>query len=231
MKKALLLLLLATLLPACFVQGTDEPATARITVALGGVAKGGPVDPESLVDLDQRPCYLGAAVTAEDLAAPLTTAWACDPGESTPGTVDLDLEVPAGGERELRVVAFLMEADGLVTLTAFVRDDWPSGVVDLDVPLTESPRGRVDGSITGSDQDVVSVRLVDVETGVRLPAVPATASGGAFHFTADRVPQGRFFTLSVELADTTEKEVRDCTIWATEGTVRVVNVSLSSESC
>ncbi len=215
----------------CFVDGTSDPARARITVDLGGVTKGGPVSQDDTVDLAERACYVAASVTAEDLSEPLRTAWACDPGESPGGTVELELDVPAGGERELRVVAFLVEDEGLVTLTAFQREDWPSGVVDVDLDLTEANPGSVDGFITGSDQDITEVRLVDIDTGVLLPPGPVTASGGGFHFTLDRVPQGRFFRLQVHLSGGETREVTDCAIWATAGSVRVVNVDLAADHC
>ncbi len=221
----------ALLSAACFVDGTADPVAARITLALGGVTKGGLVAPDETIDLDERPCYVAATVSAEDLAAPVRAAWACDPGDTPGGTAELSLEVPAGDERELQVVVFLMEPEGLVTLTDFRREDWSSGVVDLDITPTEAATGQVDGFITGTDRDVVAVRLVDNETGVRLPPVATTASGGGFHFTADRVPRGRFFRLELELTDGETHEVTDCAVWATEGSVTVVDVDVAADRC
>jgi len=218
-------------LGACLVQGEPDSTVARITLALGGVAKGGSVAPADAVDLAERPCYVAASVTAPDLPAPATSAWACDPGEQPGGTAELVLELPAGADRSLRIVAFLVEQDGLHTFAATSRHDWPSGEVELDVDATEVATGDVDAFVTGAERDVISARLVDLDSGVLLPSVPAIPLEGGFHFTISRVPQGRFFGLELELAGGARHEVLDCAVWATPGSVRVVSVDVAEDRC
>lgn len=224
-------LLLCLGLPGCFVQGEPDRAAVSLHLGLGGVAKGGPVDPTAPVDLDLRPCFVGVRVSAVDLAAPVTAAWACDPGEAPGGEVDLALEVPSGAARELRVVAFLAEPEGLVTLSGFATHDLAPGAADLTVTPEEVPTGAVDGFVTGAAEGVTAARLVDLETGVVLPALPVTASGGGYHFSFDRLPRGRFFGLVLELDGGGTLEIPDCPVYATEGTVRVLAVDAQAGSC
>lgn len=216
---------------ACFVDGQPDRAAVSVSLGLGGVTKGGPVDSDADIRLDVRPCYVGARVTAMDLASPVVAAWACDPGEAPGGEVELDLEVASGLGRELRVVVFLAEPEGLVTLTSFTTLDLAPGSVDVDVALVEAPVGEVDGYVTGADRDVVAAYFVDLETGVELPAVPATASGAGFHFTTDRLPRGRFFGLRLEFVGGEILEISDCPVYAAEGSVRVLHVDAASGSC
>ena len=217
--------------PACFVDGQPDRSVVSLSLGLGGVTKGGPVAPDDVVDLGERPCFVHARISAVDLPHPVSAAWACDVGEDVGGEVGLDLEVQSGAARDLRVVVFLAEPEGLVTLSSFSTHDLAAGPVDLSVEVTEVPVGTVDGFITGADRDVLSARLVDLETGVLLPPLPATASGGGFHFTTSRLPRGRFFGLSLELAGGTLLEIPDCPVYATEGTVRVLQVDAASGSC
>lgn len=216
---------------ACFVEGQADPSVVTLTLGLGGVTKGGPVAPDDRVDLGERPCYVGARITAVDLPQPVAEAWACDAGEEPGGEVSLDLEVQSGHDRELRVVVFLAEPEGLVTLSSYSTHDLLAGPMDLTVEVTEVPVGALDGFVTGTEHDVVSARLEDLETGVLLPPLPATASGGGFHFSTTRLPRGRFFGLSLELTGGTLLEIPDCPVYATEGTVRVLEVDASSGSC
>lgn len=216
---------------ACLVRGEPDPTVAQITLALGGVTKGGPVAATDAVDLDERPCYVAASVSAPDLAEPVMSAWACDRGEAPGGTAALTLELPAGSDRTLQVVAFVREEDGLHTFTALTHHDWPSGPVDVDVDATEVAVGDVDGFVTGAAHDVVSARLVDLDTGALLPSVPAIPSEGGFHFTISRVPAGRFFGLKLELAGGAPHEIVDCALWTTPGSVRVVNVDVAEDRC
>ncbi|MDY0001173.1 MAG: hypothetical protein RBU30_07765, partial [Polyangia bacterium] len=216
---------------ACFVEGRGELSLVTVSLGLGGVTKGKAIDPDETVDLAEHPCFVGARISATDLPHPVRAAWACEAGEEPGGEVGLDIEVQSGSARELRVVVFLAEPEGLVTLASYSTHDLAAGAVDLSVEVTEVPTGSVDGFVTGADRDVLSARLMDLETGVLLPPLPTTASGGGFHFTTSRLPRGRFFGLYLELAGGTLLEIPDCPVYATEGTVRVLQVDASSGSC
>ena len=217
--------------PGCFVKGVDEDTVISVSLAVGDESKGREVLPSEIIDLDERPCYVGVQVDADDLVEPVRTAWACDPGEDPGAQVDLSLTVTPGDDRTISVVVFLNES-GLVTgFAGYSTQSLASGPVDLSLDVEELPAGSIDGFITGASGDVSRVILTDLETGVRLPSLETTASGGGFHFGTDRVPQGRFFSLTIVLAGGQEIEIIDCAVYATAGTVRVLTVDADASSC
>ena len=79
-------------------------------------------------------------------------------------------------DRQIRAVAFLNEDGWITTFAGFDATDLPPGVVDLDLQLQELEVGTIDGFVTGAPADVSEVVLTDLETGVRLPPLPATAT-------------------------------------------------------
>ncbi|MFH2006962.1 MAG: hypothetical protein ABI333_10295 [bacterium] len=225
------LVLLLLLCSGCFVRGVDESDVVSVRLALGGTAKGGAVPPGETVRLGTQPCYVGVQISAPDLASPVSAAWACDPGETADFIEDLELEVTAGEDRELRAVAFLNEDGRLVTFIGYQVTTLDPGAHTLELTLEEQAVGAIDGFASGTDSDIDQVILTDLATGVELPPLPATATGGGFHFAADWVPRGRFFGLTLVLTDGDTVKIPDCPVYVTEGSVRVLDVDGADGSC
>lgn len=218
-------------LGGCFVRSEPDRASLSVPVDLGGAPKGRAVEADELVRLGELPCYVGVQVTAMDLAETARTAWVCDPGETPGAEVELELSVDAGRAREITVIAYLVESDRLVTFLGKTEQDLESGPVDVDLDVNELPTGGLDGFISGAIEDVIEVWLTDLEAEVRLPPLQTTPQGGGFHFGMDDLPTGRFFGLSLLLQSGDEVEIYDCPIWATEGSVRVLDVDAANQSC
>jgi len=222
---------LALTLMACFVRGEPEQAVVSIRLGVGGDPKGKVVAPDETIDLSERPCFVGVEVDAADLPAPVSTAWACDPGETPTLEANLELTVNAGASREIRSVAFLNEDGWITTFAAYDATDLAPGLVTLDLTLDELEVGAVDGFVTGASSDVVQAILTDLESGVRMPPVQATASGGGFHFEVPWLPRGRFFGLTLILVGGEALEMVDCPVYVTPGSVRVLDVDAADGSC
>ncbi len=236
MRRTVLALLLGGLMVAgldsgCFVQGEPERAVVSIQLGVGGVPKGRRVEADETVDLSEQPCYVGVEVDADDLPASVTSAWACEPGEIPELSAELELTVNAGSNRQLRAVAFLNEDGWITTFAAYDTTDLAPGLVTWALTLQELEVGTVDGFVTGATTDVVQVRLTDLDSGVRLPPVDATASGEGFHFEVSWLPRGRFFGLTLILSSGETLEMLDCPVYVTPGSVRVLDVDAAGGSC
>lgn len=216
---------------ACFVQGEPDRAVVSIRLGVGGDPKGKAVAPDEPIDLALRPCFVGVEVDAADLPAPVSAAWACDPGETPALEAELELTVYAGASREIRAVAFLNEDGWITTFAAYDATDLAPGLVTLDLTLDELEVGTVDGFITGAPADVVQAILTDLDSGVRMPPVETTASGSGFHFEVPWLPRGRFFGLTLILVGGDVLEMLDCPVYVTPGSVRVLNVDAADGSC
>jgi len=215
----------------CFVQGEPERAVVSIRLGVGGDPKGRRVMAGDTVDLSEQPCYVGVEVDADDLPASVGSAWACDPGEAPTLSTELELTVNAGTDRQLRAVAFLNEDGWITTFAAYDATDLAPGLVTWELTLQELEVGTVDGMVTGAPADVAQVRLTDLDSGVRLPPVEATALGEGFHFEVHWLPRGRFFGLTLIFVGGEELEVLDCPVYVTPGSVRVLSVDANAGSC
>jgi hypothetical protein len=215
----------------CFVQGQPDRAVVSVRLAVGGASKGKVVTAGEDIDLAERPCYVGVEVDAADLPEPVAAAWACDPGE-TPGlTAELELTVNAGAQREVSAVAFLHEDGWITTFAGYDATDLAPGLVTVDLPLQELEVGVIDGFVWDAPADVVQVILTDLDSGVRMPPVDATASGGGFHFDVPWLPRGRFFGLTLILVGGAPLPMLDCPVYVTPGSVRVLDVDAANGSC
>jgi hypothetical protein len=216
--------------------GADGPPVTEVRAAFvlsaGGVAKGGSVTPADRVDLTERPCYVGLRVTAPDLLAPVTAAWACDPGEAPAGQVDLTLEVASGVDRVLTGVAFLMEGDRVLTFVGSPAPiDLTPGAADLALTVTEATTGAVDLALVGGPEDLAALQLMDLQTGVFFPASPVEPSDGGHRVTLPEVPQGRFFQPVLRRASGAAEAMEDCAIYAIPGATRQVTLTVLDGSC
>ena len=92
-------------------------------------------------------------------------------------------------------------------------------------------RACEEGARFGAPSDVVQVILTDLDSGVRMPPVEATALGGGFHFDVPWIPRGRFFGLTLILVGGESLEMLDCPIYVTPGSVRVLDVDAANGQC
>jgi hypothetical protein len=219
------------LVSGCFVQGEEEHTVVSIRLGIDGDPKGRTVEPDETIDLADHRCFVGVEVNADDMPEPVVAAWACDPGEDAPLSAELELTVHAGASREIRAVAFVKEDGWITTFASYDATDLTPGLVELKLTLDELEVGSVDGLISGAPADVVQVILTDLDSGVRMPPVDATASGGGFHFDIPWIPRGRFFGLTLILVGGEPLEMLDCPIYVTPGSVRVLDVDATNGSC
>ncbi len=226
-----LLCVLISLVGGCFVQGEAERSVVSIQLNVGDDPKGKIVEPGETIDLAHHACFVGVEVNADDMSEPVVAAWACDPGDEPALSAQLELTVTAGADREIRAVAFLNEDGWITTFAGYDATDLPPGLVELDLTLGELEVGTVDGLVTGAPADVVQVVLTDLDSGVRMPPVEATASGAGFHFEIPWIPRGRFFGLTLILVGGEPLEMLDCPIYVTPGSVRVLDVDATNGRC
>jgi len=184
------LAVLTMVLPGACQSTDDSLVLARFS--LPGVEEGesqGPLrDADGIFDLQAYPLYVSLEVTGPDME-PAQAVWPAQADEFLPGTqeVELVLNVPAGTDRALTAVAFLMDGSETFSFQSqapTVLELAAGTTTDVDLDLVELDAGTVTGA---APAQALQVWLVDALTMVRLAEVPADAGT----FAVAGAPYGR----------------------------------------
>ncbi len=136
------------------------------------------LDESGIAHLDRFPAFLVIRVEADDLESPIITHWPTEVPEELPEVVTLDLSVPAGMGRRVAVDLVLADDVGFVTTWIAPAINGPDLITDvaagedveIDVPLSEVPRGTITAT-WDHGYSVEGLSWVDDSLGATLPTM------------------------------------------------------------
>ena len=222
MSRFFLLSSLVFMVLGCFVTSSDR---TTIVVSLDLSSGPGPArENDGLVHLSTVGWFAAVKVTSSDDMEEQRSEW--PNGSSSGDTAEMSLDVPAGSGRSIEVVVFGTvgeRVDVFSEASPLVYDLTGGQELVIDVSLTETEYGIIQGTITGPlASQAAYVAAVDRDLGVLYPSQSVTV-GTSVRYELAHLPINRDFWIRVTLSDgrTVDQAYNYTAVTRSEGTAKL----------